>query len=143
MMSTIRQWLVLCMWSLTDSLNRLASRIEGYTARREAERLAHAGEPRKPLSRSARVATYAAVYALLYGTQGVETCILWRWFAVPLGAPALSLWNAVGFALIVGSVTYAPRVESKVGVEVMGRLQRAGIRLAVGFVCWIAMGGWR
>lgn len=83
------------------------------------------------------------VHAILYGTQGVETCILWRWFAVPLGAPALGLWDAVGFALIVGSVTYAPRVESKVGVEVTGRLQRAGIRLAVGFVCWIAMGGWR
>ena len=48
--------------------------------------------------------TYAAVYALLYATQGVETCILWRWFAVPLGAPALILWNAVGLALIVGSV---------------------------------------
>lgn len=87
--------------------------------------------------------TYAAVYALLYATQGVETCILWRWFAVPLGAPVLSLGNAVGLALIVGSVTYAPRVESKVGVEVTGRLQRAGIRLAVGFVCWLAMGGWR
>jgi hypothetical protein len=87
--------------------------------------------------------TYAVVYALLYATQGVETCILWRWFAVPLGAPAMSIWNAVGLALIVGSVTYAPRVESKVGVEVTGRLQRAGIRLAVGFVCWVAMGGWR
>lgn len=59
MMNTIRQWFVLCAWSLTDSINRLASRIEGYTARREAER---AGEPRKPPSRPARVATYAVVY---------------------------------------------------------------------------------
>lgn len=140
MRCAVKRWFVMRMWSLTDSLNRHASRIEGYTARREVER---AGEPRKPLSRPARVATYAAVYAILYATQGVETCILWRWFAVPMGAPALSLWNAVGLALIVGSVTYAPRVESKVGVEVTGRLQRAGIRLAVGFVCWIAMGGWR
>jgi hypothetical protein len=86
---------------------------------------------------------YAAVYALLYAIQGAETCILWRWFAVRLGAPPLGVFGAVGVALIVGSVTFAPRIESKVGVEVTGRLQRAAIRLAVGFVCWIAMRGWR
>ena len=86
--------------------------------------------------------TYAAVYAVLYAIQGVETCILWRWFAVRLGAPPLDLFGAVGLALIVGSMAFAPHVESTVGVEVTRRLQRAAILLAVGFVCWIAMRGW-
>jgi hypothetical protein len=44
-----------------------------------------------------------AVAALWYG---FATEILWSWFVVPLGAPSISIAQAVGLALVVGLFTH-------------------------------------
>lgn len=36
--------------------------------------------------------------------QALTIWLEWGWFAVPLGAPALSIWNIVGLTLIVSAV---------------------------------------
>jgi hypothetical protein len=38
-------------------------------------------------------------------------CDLWRWFVLPLGAPALSYWQALGIALLVAMWTRTNGVE--------------------------------
>ena len=50
---------------------------------------------------------------------------LWTWFAVPVGAPALSLVRMMGLGIIVGMYKYYPDVdpkaaESKTGGEIFG-----------------------
>ena len=43
--------------------------------------------------------------------RGWAVMTLWAWFVVPLGAPALTIWHAVGVSLIVGLLTYQVQYE--------------------------------
>lgn len=38
-------------------------------------------------------------------TNGLATMWLWRWFAVPLGAPAIGFWHAIGIAILASMLT--------------------------------------
>ncbi len=42
-------------------------------------------------------------------STGFALSILWRWFVVPLGAPAIGMWHAAGLSAFVGFVTMKAR----------------------------------
>jgi hypothetical protein len=46
------------------------------------------------------------IWATLIG--GFVTLKMWGWFAVPLGAPTISFWHAVGLAMLVAWFTHKP-----------------------------------
>jgi hypothetical protein len=39
--------------------------------------------------------------------------VLWRWFAVPLGLPAVGMMHAYGLALLVQFATYNPPIKDR------------------------------
>lgn len=51
---------------------------------------------------------FGAIALLAFGAvwEGWVLSVLWRWFLVPLGAPALSIPAAIGVAIIVGMLTH-------------------------------------
>jgi hypothetical protein len=55
-------------------------------------------------------------YAIPLVLRGVALTFLWEWFIVPLGAPHISIWNAIGIAAIFSMAI------SSVGLE-LGKLK--------------------
>lgn len=48
----------------------------------------------------------AVAYAAISGAlSGVAAMLLWQWFVVPLGVPALGFWHALGLATTIGLLT--------------------------------------
>lgn len=45
-------------------------------------------------------------WALIAPWRGYALMVVWGWFAVPLGAPALALWQAMGVSLLAAFLTY-------------------------------------
>lgn len=85
------------------------------------------------------MAVTIAAHAIVCTVAGFEVSTLWRWFARPLGAPALGIGHAVGLAMLTSALTYAPRESSTVGAEVTGRIKRAALRLTIGAVAvWVS-----
>ena len=54
---------------------------------------------------------FAAVPAMLL--RGLVVSRLWMWFIVPLGVPAISIKNAMGFSILVSMLFYNSDSESK------------------------------
>lgn len=69
-----------------------------------------------------------AAVAIIIGrpiVNGWVASILWAWFLVPLGAPAISVVPAIGIALIVGCLTHqypwrAPGEKQKTWPQLLG-----------------------
>ncbi len=63
------------------------------------------------MSSSKTSAIYAATFvgglalvALLMIEQGWVLAVLWEWFAVPLGAPAITIPGAIGIAVLLSTL---------------------------------------
>lgn len=61
----------------------------------------------------------------LAALNGWAVHVLWAWFAVPLGAPAVTHGQAIGLALLVSYMTHVMRPESDDDEPVKAILTRA------------------
>jgi hypothetical protein len=83
-----------------------------------------------------------ALLPLLMAARAAVLMVLWGWFVVPLGVPALGFWGAAGMVLVVDVArAYSPRPKGepkRTNVEacllVLGSFAVLGVSLAVGAV---------
>jgi uncharacterized SAM-binding protein YcdF (DUF218 family) len=51
--------------------------------------------------------------------EGWVLSVMWRWFIVPLGVPALTIPAAIGVALVVGMLTHQTRNSDEIEWETL------------------------
>lgn len=63
----------------------------------------------RPITESHEKAQYIALLFVLMWPltfwKGYLVSIMWRWFLVPLGVPAVGAWHVIGIALVVSVMT--------------------------------------
>ena len=128
---------------MTARLTAWADRIEAYNERRRMEDESRLRAPRRLLPWHRRVVAHVVAHAILCSVAGFEVSTLWRWFLRPMGLPPLGFWQAIGVAMLAASLTFSPGADRTIGEVITGRIGRAVVRLTIGAVVWIAMGGWR
>jgi hypothetical protein len=68
--------------------------------------------------------------------------ILWSWFAVPYGLPAISIASAVGIALIVGMFTHGLKREDTVKIKTLSDFTSEVLSRAFGTPLATLLLGW-
>jgi hypothetical protein len=79
------------------------------------------------------------LFALAAILQGVVLSVLWGWFVVPLGLPALGIAHAIGIALVVRFLTHRHTSkktddESPIRRELFGLFVLPPLALVAGWV---------
>lgn len=55
---------------------------------------------------SGMTVTFLLFMLVSLALEGTVLYYLWGWFVVPLGAPSISFWHALGLGLVVSFLTY-------------------------------------
>lgn len=63
------------------------------------------------------IALFLLFLMVATAVRGFVLSELWGWFVVPLGVGELGVAHAIGFALVVGYLTYQPDAKSESEVE--------------------------
>lgn len=78
-----------------------------------------------------------ALIPLLAVLRGLVLSTLWRWFLVPLGAPAIGITGAIGISVIVAMLTVNPHAATN---EKTTSLQKTTLSVLMPLVSLLA--GW-
>lgn len=79
------------------------------------------------------IAALAAVVAIY---EGYVIWVLWGWFAIPLGLPAITLAHAIGIDILISMFqpVRIQREDPPIGKYVIAAIVRPMLALAIGYV---------